>query len=39
MLSPEEATAHFLFESPAAATPEPPTMLLVGAGALALTRA
>jgi hypothetical protein len=38
ILSPEEAPAHFLFESPAAATPEPPTMLLVGAGALALTR-
>jgi hypothetical protein len=38
MLSPEEAPAHFLFESPAAATPEPATILLVGAGALALTR-
>jgi hypothetical protein len=37
-LSPEEEPAVFLFESPAAATPEPPTMLLEGAGALALTR-
>lgn len=37
-LRPREDPAAFRFESPAAATPEPSTMLLVGAGALALTR-
>jgi len=37
-ISPVEDPINFVFESPAATTPEPSTMLLVGGGALAVVR-